>query len=154
MNPLGIPLLNTVLLLASGVTVTWVHRAVSFSVSRDVTLDKRFANGTGASSSGAVTGEKDAIFVPVNYYRRAVFQGLQLTILFGVLFLALQCYEYIQAGFTIADSVYGSLFFVITGFHGLHVLVGTLFLVVCYVRHIFYHFSRNHHVGLECAIWY
>ena len=57
--------------------------------------------------------------------------GLSITIVLGLVFTALQAMEYIEAPFTIADSVYGSTFFVATGFHGLHVIIGTLFLIVC-----------------------
>lgn len=76
------------------------------------------------------------------------------TICLGLLFTGLQLCEYINAPFTIADSVYGSTFFLTTGFHGLHVLVGTLFLFVCYKRLLLGHFTKTHHVGFECAIWY
>merc|ERR1719187_3054648 len=83
---------------------------------------------------------------------------LQLLILStGLLFLlqqdftALQAYEYIEASFTIADSVYGSTFFVATGFHGLHVIIGTRFLAVCLYRLYICHFSANHHFGFEAA---
>jgi len=59
-----------------------------------------------------------------------------------------------EAPFTIADRVYGSTFFVATGFHGLHVIIGTIFLFVCLVRLYFSHFSRGHHFGFEAASWY
>jgi cytochrome c oxidase subunit 3 len=78
-------------------------------------------------------------------------QGLFFTILLGVYFSALQAYEYIEAPFTIADAVYGSTFFIATGFHGLHVLIGTTFLAVCLIRHLQNHFSKNHHFGFEAA---
>lgn len=78
-------------------------------------------------------------------------QGLFFTILLGVYFSALQAYEYIEAPFTIADAVYGSTFFIATGFHGLHVLIGTTFLAVCLMRHLQNHFSKNHHFGFEAA---
>jgi heme/copper-type cytochrome/quinol oxidase subunit 3 len=63
-----------------------------------------------------------------------------------------QAFEYIEASFTIADSVYGSAFFVATGFHGLHVLIGTLFLIVCLFRLINNHYTKHHHNGFEAAI--
>jgi cytochrome c oxidase subunit 3 len=78
-------------------------------------------------------------------------QGLFFTILLGIYFSALQAYEYIEAPFTIADSVYGSTFFIATGFHGLHVLIGTTFLSICLIRHLQNHFSKNHHFGFEAA---
>nr|YP_009186423.1 cytochrome c oxidase subunit III [Panulirus versicolor]AFI72595.1 cytochrome c oxidase subunit III [Panulirus versicolor]AGA56069.1 cytochrome c oxidase subunit III [Panulirus versicolor] len=81
-------------------------------------------------------------------------QSLFLTILLGAYFTALQALEYFEATFTIADSVYGSTFFVATGFHGLHVIIGTLFLGVCLYRLYMCHFSCNHHFGFEAAAWY
>jgi len=66
---------------------------------------------------------------------------------------ALQAYEYFEAPFTIADSAYGSTLFVATGFHGLHVIIGTTFLATCLLRHTL-HFSSNHHFGFEAAAWY
>lgn len=117
-NPFQIPLLNTIILLSSGVTVTWAHHSI---------LEKNFTETT---------------------------IGLTLTILLGIYFTALQAIEYIEASFSIADSIYGSSFFVATGFHGLHVIIGTLLLLTILIRHIFFHLSRYHHFGLEAAIWY
>nr|YP_010161939.1 cytochrome c oxidase subunit III [Tachycines zorzini]QRI61341.1 cytochrome c oxidase subunit 3 [Tachycines zorzini] len=117
-NPLQIPLLNTAILLASGVTVTWAHHSLMES----------------------------------NYTQTT--QGLFFTVILGIYFTILQAYEYIEAPFTIADAVYGSTFFVATGFHGLHVIIGTTFLIVCLLRHITMHFSPNHHFGFEAAAWY
>jgi cytochrome c oxidase subunit 3 len=59
-----------------------------------------------------------------------------------------------EAPFSIADSVYGTTFFVATGFHGLHVLIGTTFLLICLIRHLNFHFSKTHHFGFEAAAWY
>nr|YP_009890096.1 cytochrome c oxidase subunit III [Polyphaga plancyi]QKK69169.1 cytochrome c oxidase subunit 3 [Polyphaga plancyi] len=117
-NPLQIPLLNTAILLASGVTITWAHHSL----------------------------------LENNYNQ--TFQGLFITIMLGVYFTLLQAYEYIEAPFTIADSIYGSTFFVATGFHGLHVIIGTTFLTMCMMRHTTLHFSSNHHFGFEAAAWY
>nr|AVN67311.1 cytochrome c oxidase subunit 3 [Blaberus discoidalis]AVN67322.1 cytochrome c oxidase subunit 3 [Blaberus sp. B013] len=117
-NPLQIPLLNTAILLSSGVTVTWAHHGL---------LE--------------------------NNYNQAL-QGLFLTVILGLYFTALQAYEYLEASFTIADSVYGSTFFMATGFHGLHVIIGTTFLLTCLLRHLYLHFSSNHHFGFEAAAWY
>jgi cytochrome c oxidase subunit 3 len=80
--------------------------------------------------------------------------GLLLTVALGVFFTALQGMEYIDAGFTIADGVYGSTFFLATGFHGFHVLIGTTFLLVCLLRQLKNHFSTSHHFGFEAAAWY
>ena len=117
-NPFQIPLLNTTILLSSGVTVTWAHHSL---------IENNFSETT---------------------------QGLLLTIFLGVYFTFLQALEYIEASFSIADSVYGSTFFVATGFHGLHVIIGTLFLLVGLARHQKGYFSSAHHFGLEAAIWY
>tara|TARA_B110000091_G_scaffold211133_1_gene255193 strand:- start:806 stop:1021 length:216 start_codon:yes stop_codon:yes gene_type:complete len=71
-----------------------------------------------------------------------------------MIFTALQAMEYYEAPFTIADSVYGSTFFVATGFHGLHVLIGTAFLIVCFFRIIAHHFTKHHHNGFEASLFY
>lgn len=81
-------------------------------------------------------------------------QALILTILLGIYFTKLQVGEYQEAPFTIADRVYGSTFFVATGFHGLHVLIGTTFLAVCLLRIFLNHFSTRRHFGFEAAAWY
>ncbi|RXG57377.1 cytochrome c oxidase subunit 3, partial [Armadillidium vulgare] len=86
-------------------------------------------------------------------YSEAVVR-LFVTIFLGVYFTILQAFEYIEASFTIADSIYGSTFFVATGFHGLHVLIGTTFLLICFIRLIKAHFSSTHHFGFEAAAWY
>lgn len=78
-------------------------------------------------------------------------QGLVLTVILGVYFTFLQAGEYYEAPFTLADGVYGSTFFVATGFHGLHVLIGSTFLLVCLIRLYLYHFSVGHHFGFEAA---
>jgi cytochrome c oxidase subunit 3 len=78
--------------------------------------------------------------------------GLAITVVLGVVFTILQGMEYYEAPFTIADSVYGSTFFVATGFHGLHVIIGTLFLAVCLYRILDHHFTKHHHNGFEAAI--
>merc|ERR1712105_553879 len=80
--------------------------------------------------------------------------GLLITILLGIYFTMLQGLEYYEARFTFADSVYGSTFFIATGFHGLHVIVGTLFLMVTLLRHLKFEFSSSHHFGFEAAAWY
>ena len=117
-NPFQIPLLNTIILLRSGVTVTWAHHSI------------------------------------IENNHSETQQALVLTIALGFIFTLLQVIEYLEARFTIADSVYGRTFFVATGFHGLHVIIGRIFLFVILLRHIKSHFSRKHHFGLEASIWY
>nr|YP_009502922.1 cytochrome c oxidase subunit III [Spongiocaris panglao]AXG21499.1 cytochrome c oxidase subunit III [Spongiocaris panglao] len=117
-NPFQIPLLNTTILLASGMTVTWSHHAI------------------------------------ISSNQMQALQSLTLTIILGIYFTALQALEYFEASFSIADSVYGAIFFVATGFHGLHVIIGTSFLIICLFRMYQYHFSSNHHIGFEAAAWY
>lgn len=118
LNPFRVPLLNTSVLLASGVTVTWAHHRL-------------------------IEGD-----------RKNAIQSLGLTITLGAYFTFLQVGEYQSAAFSIADRIYGSTFFVATGFHGLHVLIGTTFLAACLVRTLLWHFSTGHHFGFEAAAWY
>ena len=80
--------------------------------------------------------------------------GLLITVILGIYFTILQALEYVEASFTFADRIYGSTFFIATGFHGLHVIIGTLFLLVILIRHIKYEFNKNHHFGFEAAAWY
>lgn len=80
--------------------------------------------------------------------------ALQCTIQLAIFFTLLQYYEYCVAPFNISDSVYGSVFYMTTGLHGSHVLIGTIFLGVCYYRLIWSHFTDKHHIGFECAAWY
>nr|YP_010729890.1 cytochrome c oxidase subunit III [Parnassius hannyngtoni]WEF74761.1 cytochrome c oxidase subunit III [Parnassius hannyngtoni] len=117
-NPFQIPLLNTIILISSGVTVTWAHHAL---------MENNHSQTT---------------------------QSLFITIMLGIYFTILQTYEYFMAPFTIADSIYGSTFFMATGFHGLHVIIGTIFLMTCFFRHLNNHFSNKHHFGFEAAAWY
>lgn len=86
--------------------------------------------------------------------RKGGIEGTLVTILLAVIFTSLQYYEYLEAPFTITDSVFGSAFFAATGLHGLHVIVGTTFIVVGLMRLINYHFSNTHHLGFEAAILY
>ena len=80
--------------------------------------------------------------------------GTIITVLFALLFTACQGIEYANAGFTIADGVYGSTFFFSTGFHGIHVLIGTAFIAVAFFRIISYHLTDHHHLGFESSILY
>jgi len=75
--------------------------------------------------------------------------SLVVTVSLGVYFTLLQGLEYVISSFSLADGVYGSTFFVATGFHGLHVIIGTTFIAVIIYRNFFFHFTKNHHFGFE-----
>ena len=117
-NPWVLPLLNTLLLLTSGASLTWSHAAL------------------------------------LGGYRLEARTGLVLTLIFATLFTLCQAYEYVHAPFTIADGVYGSSFYRLTGLHGRHVFVGTLFLLVALIRRRRHHYTVGSHIGYECAAWY
>ena len=103
------------------------------------------------SSGATVTWAHHAI---ISGKRKEAITGLFFTVLLGIGFTGLQAMEYYEAPFTISDSIYGSTFFVTTGAHGGHVLIGSTFLLVCLFRLISHQFTRNHHFGFEAAAWY
>jgi cytochrome c oxidase subunit 3 len=113
-----LPLLNTLILLCSGTTVTWAHHAL-------------------------IHGDRDGLK-----------KGLWCTILLGALFTSIQAYEYAHAPFAFGTTPYGSSFYMATGFHGFHVLVGTIFLIICLVRTYKGDFTPRQHFGFEAAAWY
>ncbi len=117
-DPLHLPLYNTVILLLSGTTVTWAHHAL------------------------------------IHNDRKGLVWGLALTVALGILFSAVQVYEYVIAPFDFKNSIYGATFFMATGFHGFHVFVGTIFLIVCLIRAMRGHFTPQKHFGFEAAAWY
>ncbi len=124
-NPWHLPLMNTLVLLLSGTTVTWAHHAL-------------------------IHGD-----------RKGAKWGLFLTVVLGILFTYLQGVEYMEAfahrgdeSFWLNTNVYGSAFFLATGFHGLHVLIGTIFLFVCWMRLMRGGLRPEKHFGLEAAAWY
>ena len=86
--------------------------------------------------------------------RKDLVRGLGTTVFLGVIFTALQIYEYDHATFGFKDGIYSSVFYMATGFHGFHVFVGTCFLLVCYFRSRAGHFTPEHHFGFESAAWY
>jgi cytochrome c oxidase subunit 3 len=86
--------------------------------------------------------------------RRGLKWGLVVTILLGALFTVVQAIEYASAGFSFSGNMYGATFFMATGFHGFHVLVGTIFLLVCLLRAMVGHFDSKNHLGFEFAAWY
>ena len=117
-DPFGFPLLNTLILLCSGTTVTWAHHAL-------------------------IHGDREGLK-----------KGLLATIALGLVFTSIQAYEYIHAPFDFKGNIYGATFFMATGFHGFHVLVGTIFLIVCYLRAKKGDFTPRAHFGFEAAAWY
>ncbi|MCK0128813.1 cytochrome c oxidase subunit 3 [Erythrobacter sp. F6033] len=118
LDAFSLPLLNTLILLCSGTTVTWAHHAL-------------------------IHGDRDALK-----------QGLWATIALGVLFSGIQAYEYSIAPFNFGQNTYSSAFYMATGFHGFHVLIGTIFLAVCLFRAYKGHFTPRQHFGFEAAAWY
>lgn len=103
------------------------------------------------SSGAAVTWVHYAI---IAQKRSQVIQGFIVTLFFALLFTAFQFDEYLKSKFYMVDGIYGSIFFLITGFHGLHVIIGSIFLFVCFYRYFDYHFSAKHHLGFQAAAWY
>jgi cytochrome c oxidase subunit 3 len=117
-DPWHLPLLNTLILLTSGTTVTWAHHALL---------------------------END---------RQGLKWGLICTIALGLSFTGVQAWEYYHAHFTYAGNIYGATFFMATGFHGAHVIIGSTFLIVCLARALAGQFSPKQHLGFEFAAWY
>lgn len=114
----GIPFLNTIILLSSGISVTWAHHSI------------------------------------IENNRKQAIIAMFITLFLAKLFTIFQAYEYVKADFTISDSVYGSTFYLTTGFHGFHVFVGTYLLLVATCRLIKYHYTSTNHFGFEAAAWY
>ena len=103
------------------------------------------------SSGAAVTWAHHAILT--NHRTQAII-SLTITLVLAVIFTGFQGFEYVTAPFNISDGIYGSCFYLATGFHGFHVIVGTIFLAVCLLRLLRHHFTLNHHFGFEAAAWY
>ena len=117
-NPFELPLLNTVILLSSGFTVTYAHHSL------------------------------------IQGYRRGALYALAFTVILALIFTVLQGVEYTVSSFTFSDCTFGSCFYFGTGFHGLHVMIGTAFIGVGLWRFLAYHFTENHHLGFESSILY
>lgn len=118
LSPITVPLLNTILLVSSGATITYAHHALFHKA------------------------------------RSSAIWGTFLTILLAVIFTALQWFEYSEAGFSMPDGAYGTCFFFSTGFHGAHIIIGTIFLIVGFFRLSLYHLTTSHHIGFEASIIY
>ena len=118
LDAFDLPLLNTLILLCSGTTLTWAHHSL------------------------------------IHNDRRGAKLGLWMTIGLGILFSLVQAYEYMHAPFPFGTNTYGSAFYMATGFHGFHVIVGTIFLIVCLTRLYAGHFTPRQHFGFEAAAWY
>lgn len=117
-NPIGIPLLNSIILLSSGASITWAHHSL------------------------------------LNNNIISTIIGIVITISLGTYFSILQYIEYIDAPFSFADSIYGRTFFLATGFHGIHVLLGRTFLIINTIRTLIFHNSSAHIVGIDLGAWY
>jgi cytochrome c oxidase subunit III len=117
-DPFDLPLINTLILLLSGTTVTWAHHAL---------LERK---------------------------NEQVIQALWYTVGLGFVFTLFQAYEYGHAAFGLTDGIYATTFYLATGFHGLHVIIGTLFLAVCLVRAYKQQLTPENHLGFEFAAWY
>jgi cytochrome c oxidase subunit 3 len=117
-DPWHLPLLNTLILLTSGTTVTWAHHAL-------------------------LENDRDGLKM-----------GLILTIALGLSFTCVQAWEYYHAAFHYSGHIYGATFFMATGFHGAHVIIGSTFLIVCLIRAYAGQFKPDQHLGFEFAAWY
>ncbi|MDO5658585.1 MAG: cytochrome c oxidase subunit 3 [Paracoccus sp. (in: a-proteobacteria)] len=118
-DPWHLPFINTLVLLLSGVAVTWAHHALAH--------------------------END---------RKTAINGIAIAVVLGICFTFLQAYEYSHAAFGLSDTAYGGVFYMATGFHGFHVIVGTIMLFVCLIRLMRGQMSQKQHVGFETAAWY
>nr|ALD88448.1 cytochrome c oxidase subunit III [Megachile sculpturalis] len=117
-NPYNIPLLNSLILISSGMTLTWSHNCL---------LNK-------------------------NWIKSNIL--MMITIILGLLFSSIQFIEYYEAPFTINDGIFGSIFYMMTGFHGLHVMIGIMFMSICFIRMLMNHLTEYHHFNFEGSAWY
>uniref|UniRef100_UPI0030FE90F2 cytochrome c oxidase subunit 3 n=1 Tax=Bothriocroton auruginans TaxID=188736 RepID=UPI0030FE90F2 len=117
-NPFEIPLLNSTILISSGISVTWSHHCI------------------------------------MNENYSYALMSLKITVLLGALFTLFQLFEYYEAQFCISDGIFGSTFFLTTGFHGIHVIIGSVFLMVTLIRVNNHLISSEHFFGFEASAWY
>lgn len=158
-NVWDIPFLNTLILLLSGASVTLIHYAImhpNYSNYNYRYLSKRRKLNSLELTVLSLKFKKSLVlfFKNLNSLKFQIIFGFLVTIFLAFIFTGLQIFEYLNASFSISDSIYGSTFFMLTGFHGFHVLVGTIFLLVCFLRFLKTHFSVRHHLGFEAAAWY
>lgn len=118
LNPWEVPFLNTLILLLSGCTITWVHHSINANLRTQAIL------------------------------------ALTFTIILAIIFISFQVLEYKVADFRLSDGIYGSTFYMSTGFHGFHVFIGMSILFICLIRIINYQLTCQHHFGFEAAAWY
>nr|YP_010849311.1 cytochrome c oxidase subunit III [Krisna quadrimaculosus]WGG89451.1 cytochrome c oxidase subunit 3 [Krisna quadrimaculosus] len=118
LNPMSVPMLNTMILLSSGMSITWAHNSMLMN---KINMTK---------------------------------QSMLITMILGVYFTIIQMMEYYETSFSMADSIYGSTFFMMTGFHGIHVMIGTVFIIISFIRIMKMHMSKYHNIGFELSAWY
>ena len=128
-DPWHLPLINTLILLCSGAAATWAHHALVHEENREDIEEKALHGGI-------------------------MKWGLLIAIALGAIFTVFQAYEYGHAAFSFSGNIYGANFFMATGFHGFHVIVGTIFLAICLLRVMKGHFTAKSHLGFEAAAWY
>jgi cytochrome c oxidase subunit 3 len=156
----SLPLLNTLLLLSSGVFVTIVHKLSKvFFVVEESVINLKFKHIFPNFKYFLQNLFNNMKFIlRINYERE--FLRLQIlthfifTIVFALIFTNIQFCEYLEAEFNISDGIFASCFYLMTGFHGIHVIVGTIFLLLCFLEFYGSCDFYKEHVGLECAIWY
>lgn len=134
LSPFAVPFLNTALLLTSGAWITVAHNQIVIGPVEGLLI---FLYGR----------EKE------RHNKETVFPFV-CTLLCGIIFLLVQFFEYAVAPFSIGDSIYGSTFYIITGFHGIHVMIGTIFIWVSARRYTLGHFTKENHFGFEASAWY
>lgn len=117
-NPTNVPLLNTIILIRSGFSITWSHHLI---------LENKI---------------------------KKAYITLKITFMLGAYFSILQIIEYYQAEFSLNDSFYGTIFFIATGFHGIHVLIGSTFILINIIIIKKKYLTKNHHIGFEISAWY